>query len=40
VEVYALSDDKYQLMQQGKDFKYSFIIEDCIADVSFGEIWD
>ncbi|HMW65304.1 MAG TPA: Uma2 family endonuclease [Chitinophagaceae bacterium] len=40
VEVYALCDDKYQLMQQGKDFKYSFIIEDCIADVRFGEIWD
>jgi Uma2 family endonuclease len=38
-EVYELTDGKYQLMKQGKDFNFSFDLDECRADIAFREIW-
>jgi len=38
-EVFELVNGKYQLMQQGKDFNFSFELEECRAEISFKEIW-
>ena len=38
-EVYEISNKVYELRQKGNSFAYEFLIEDCKASVSFGEIW-
>jgi Uma2 family endonuclease len=38
-EVYVLTDGKYQLMKQGKDFSFTFELEECRAEIAFKEIW-
>jgi Uma2 family endonuclease len=38
-EVYQLMEGKYQLMKQGKDFSFSFKLDDCAAEIDFKEIW-
>lgn len=38
-EIYSLVNKSYQLVQKGKDFRFEFKIEDCVASVNFGEIW-
>lgn len=38
-EVYELIEAKYQLMQQGNDFSFSFVLDECRAEIFFKEIW-
>jgi len=38
-EVYELMEGKYHLMKQGKDFSFGFDLDECRAEISFGEIW-
>lgn len=38
-EVYEMDNKSYVLKQKGKSFTYNFSVEDCIANVNFGEIW-
>lgn len=38
-EVYMFDGKSYQLQQKGRDFRFEFTIEDCVAAVGFNEIW-
>lgn len=38
-EVYSLEGKFYRLLQKGKDFRFEFKIEDCIASVNISEVW-
>lgn len=38
-EVFELINGKYQLMKQGKDFSFKFELDECIAEITFKEIW-
>ena len=38
-EVYELQNGKYQLMQLGKEFTFSFELDGCRAEIAFKEIW-
>ena len=38
-EVYQLIEGKYQLMIQGKDFSFTFDLDECMAEIAFKEIW-
>jgi Uma2 family endonuclease len=40
VEVYNLENTNYRLVEKGRDFTYTFLMEeDCAATINFSEIW-